>query len=182
MTEESIPGIVGVTIRVIVVHGELRERISEVSGRRSMGLGNRPPLIKSGTGSDLLDQSGPVFPVLLSPLLRLKDTGYGFIQVQLAPFSPGDVTVKSDTPLFPEPDEYIKPYKEWHKSNDHIVCKFPKKFIGEQAVFTGRIQSSLNKDRGEEVGFKTKNIEEMYPKKDEQGLPIGFPSFPDKWK
>jgi hypothetical protein len=33
MTEESIPGIVGVTIRVIVVHGELRERISEVSGR-----------------------------------------------------------------------------------------------------------------------------------------------------
>ncbi len=42
---------------------------------------------------DLLDQSGPVFPVLLSPLLRHKDTRYGFIQVQLAPFSPGDVTV-----------------------------------------------------------------------------------------
>jgi hypothetical protein len=33
MTEESIPGIAGDTIKVIVVHGELRERISEVSGR-----------------------------------------------------------------------------------------------------------------------------------------------------
>ena len=36
----SIPGVVGVTIKVIIVHGELRERISEVSGRRSMDLGS----------------------------------------------------------------------------------------------------------------------------------------------
>ncbi len=36
----SIPGIVGVTIKGIVVHGELRERISEVSGRWDMGLGD----------------------------------------------------------------------------------------------------------------------------------------------
>jgi hypothetical protein len=32
----SIPKIVGVTIKVIVVHGELRERIPEISGRRGM--------------------------------------------------------------------------------------------------------------------------------------------------
>ena len=51
----SIPGIVGVTIKVIVVPGELRERIPDVSGRRSMGLGNRPSPIKSRTGSDLLE-------------------------------------------------------------------------------------------------------------------------------
>ena len=35
-----VPGIVGVPIKVIVVHGELRERISEVSGRWGMGLGS----------------------------------------------------------------------------------------------------------------------------------------------
>jgi hypothetical protein len=34
----SVPGIVGVTIEVIVVHGELREMIHDVSGRRSVGL------------------------------------------------------------------------------------------------------------------------------------------------
>ena len=36
----SIPGIVGVTIKVIVVHGELREMIPDVSGRWDMGLGD----------------------------------------------------------------------------------------------------------------------------------------------
>ncbi len=36
----SVPGIVRVTIKVIVVHGELRERIPDVSGRWSMGLGS----------------------------------------------------------------------------------------------------------------------------------------------
>ena len=39
---------------------------------------------KLRTGSDLLDQSGPVFPVVLGPFL---------IQVQIAPFSPGDITL-----------------------------------------------------------------------------------------
>jgi hypothetical protein len=34
-----IPGIVGITIQGIVVHGELRETIHDVSGRRGMGLG-----------------------------------------------------------------------------------------------------------------------------------------------
>ena len=34
----SVPGIVGVTIKVIVVHGELRERIPDVSGRWGMGI------------------------------------------------------------------------------------------------------------------------------------------------
>jgi hypothetical protein len=32
---------------------------------------------------DFLNQSCPVFPVLLGSLLRLKDAGYDFIQVQL---------------------------------------------------------------------------------------------------
>ena len=36
----SIPGIVGVTIKVIVVPGELRERIPDVSDRRAMGFGS----------------------------------------------------------------------------------------------------------------------------------------------
>jgi hypothetical protein len=35
----NIPGTVGGTIKVIVVHGELRERIPDVSGRRGRGLG-----------------------------------------------------------------------------------------------------------------------------------------------
>jgi hypothetical protein len=47
----------------------------------------------------------------------------------------------------------MKPYMEWLKPNDHIICKFPKKLIGEQSGLTGRIQSSLNKDRGEAVGY-----------------------------
>ena len=36
----SVPGIVWVTIKVIVVHGELREKIPDVSGRWGMGLGS----------------------------------------------------------------------------------------------------------------------------------------------
>jgi hypothetical protein len=32
----SIPGIVGITIKVIAVHGKLREMIQDVSGRRGM--------------------------------------------------------------------------------------------------------------------------------------------------
>jgi len=35
----SIPGVVGVPVKVIVVHGELREMIQDVSGRWGMGLG-----------------------------------------------------------------------------------------------------------------------------------------------
>jgi len=34
----SIPGVVGLTIKMIVVHGDLRETIKDVSGRGGMGL------------------------------------------------------------------------------------------------------------------------------------------------
>ena len=36
--EVSVPGIVGVTIKVIVVHGDWREMIQDVTGRRGIGL------------------------------------------------------------------------------------------------------------------------------------------------
>jgi hypothetical protein len=38
-----IPGVVWVTIKVIVVHGKLRERIPEVTGRWGMGFGSGFP-------------------------------------------------------------------------------------------------------------------------------------------
>jgi hypothetical protein len=37
--------------------------------------GDRPSLIKSGTGSDLLDQPGPVFPVFLRTFISCQDAG-----------------------------------------------------------------------------------------------------------
>jgi hypothetical protein len=52
--------------------------------------------------------------------------------------------------------------------------------IDKQAWFSGRIQSSLNKDLHEAVGFKRRNIEEMHPKKDRQGLPIGMQVAPSR--
>ena len=39
----SIPGLVKVTIKVIVIPGDLREMIQDVSGRRGMGLGRGFP-------------------------------------------------------------------------------------------------------------------------------------------
>lgn len=53
-------GIVRVTIKEIVVHGELGERIHKVSGRRgwAFGVGSR---IKHGTGFDLTNHSPRCF-------------------------------------------------------------------------------------------------------------------------
>jgi len=59
--------------------------------------GGRPSPIRSGTGSDLLNEPGPVLPVSLRTLIRLEDAGdpvvFGFFSL-----SPGDITVVSIIP------------------------------------------------------------------------------------
>ena len=66
-------------------------------GQASGRSGDRPSPIKSGTGCDLLDQPGPVFPVFLRTFIGFQDAGdpvlFGFF-----PFSPGDITVVAIVP------------------------------------------------------------------------------------
>ena len=65
-------------IRMVPRHPRSRE------DKLRTGQGIRPSPVKSVTGSDLLDQPGPVFPVLLRTFVGFQDAGDPVVFVDLA--------------------------------------------------------------------------------------------------
>jgi len=62
------------------------------SGQASGRSGDRPSPIKSGTGSDFLNEPGQVLPVFLGAFIRFQDGGDPVVLGFFSP-SPGDITV-----------------------------------------------------------------------------------------
>ena len=71
---------------------------------------------------------------------------------------------------------HIESDQKWFEPDDHIVGKFPEKLIEKEAGFADYLPSSFDKDRGEVVDFKRKDIEEMNTKENEKGFRIS-PAF-----